>query len=125
MNRKKSAAPIPLELTSSEMLDRISGKSSTTNNPLPASSPPLKTMRTDANGTIAGLAKQLEAQEDQLISIQDGIGALDEKLWELRELAAKFPTRSMLESLSEKLDEILEKINERGDNDAHVEWPNE
>jgi hypothetical protein len=90
----------------------------------PALSLPPKTMMVDADDTIAGLAKQLEAQENQLISIQDGIGALDEKLWELRELAAKFPTPSMLESLSEKLDEILEKINEGGDYGTHVEWPN-
>jgi uncharacterized coiled-coil DUF342 family protein len=83
-------------------------------------------MKTDADDstTITDLAKQLELHEDQLISIQDGIGALDEKLWELRELAAKLPTLPMLESLSEKLDEILEKINEGGDNGTHFEWPN-
>lgn len=74
---------------------------------------------------IRGLSRQLESQEDQLVSIIDGIGSLGEKLYEVWEAVSKLPTRSMIEALSEKVDEILEKSNEGGAGIDHTEWPNE
>ena len=72
---------------------------------------------------IQGLSRQLECHEDQLVSISDGFGSLDEKLHEVREIVSKLPPRSMIEVLSEKLDEVRELLEERGDSGTqHVEW---
>ena len=62
--------------------------------------------------------------EDHLIAISDDIGSLYEKPCELRESISKLRTRTMMEVLSEKLDQIRELLEQRDGSMDHVEFPN-
>jgi methyl-accepting chemotaxis protein len=122
--RKQRSTPTPT-LTSSKILALIQNGGKVSDNPLPPTHEeelaPITIESLAAD--IQGLSRQLESQEDQLVSISDGIGNLDEKLYELREAAAKVPSRSMIEALSEKLGEVRELLEERGGGgNQHVEW---
>jgi hypothetical protein len=126
MGRTRKPPTTPNQkLTSSEILALIQDGGKVSDNPSPPTHQeelaPITIESLAAD--IQGLSRQLECHEDQLVSIGDGIGSLDEKLHEVREAVSKLPSRSMIEILSERLDEVRELLEERGGSgNQHVEW---
>ena len=122
--RKPLTTPNPT-LTSSEMLALIQDGGKVSDNPSPPTHEEelaritIESLAAD----IQGLSRQLECHEDQLVSMSDGLGNVDARTYELREAVSKLPSRSMIEVLSEKLDEVRELLEEQGGSgNQHVEW---